>query len=107
MQDPSVPVAIGGVIPQVNVSSIVVPTVAATPVIKGDTALIRGVRTTIQAVIGFFVGLFVVVWAVPGVPEAVISYLQTNWVSLALTFGVSTGTASFVWNLFRKNVINF
>lgn len=72
-----------------------------------DTALIRGVRTAIQAVIGFVTGLVVVVWNVPGVPEAVVSYTSNNIVQLAAAFGISSGLAAFVWNFFRKDVSNF
>lgn len=72
--------------------------------LKGDTALWRGVRTAVQAVIGFVTGLFAVVWAVPGVPEAVHSYVGGHIVQLAVAFGVSSGVAAFVWNALRKDV---
>lgn len=72
-----------------------------------DTALVRGVRTTIQTFIGAFVGLIAVVWAVPGVPEAVIGFVQSNLLSLVVAVGIPTGLTSFLWNLARKDVKNF
>lgn len=74
--------------------------------INKDTAVMRGVRTGIQAIIGFLTGLIAVVWAVPGVPEAVQTYLGNNVVQLALGIGVPAGIAGFVWNYFRKDVEN-
>lgn len=72
--------------------------------LKGDTAVWRGVRTAIQAVVGFFVGLIATVWAVPGVPEAVNNYVSGHIVQLAVAFGVSSGVAAFIWNALRKDV---
>lgn len=69
-----------------------------------DTAVVRGIRTAIQAVIGAFVGLVVTVWAVPGVPEAVGAYLLDNFIPVAIAVGVPSGIAAFVWNALRKNV---
>lgn len=74
---------------------------------SSDTALVRGVRTTIQTFIGAFVGLLAAVWAVPGVPEAVTSYLSNNLVPLLLVVGIPAGVTSFVWNLLRPSVKNF
>lgn len=74
--------------------------------INNDSAVMRGVRTGLQAVIGFVVGLFATVWAVPGVPTAVTNYLSHNVVQLALVFGVPAGVAGFVWNALRKDVPN-
>lgn len=68
-----------------------------------DSAVGRGLKTTVQAIIGFMIGLVVVVWAVPGVPAAVLQYVQHNWVSIALTFGIPSGVASFVWNKFFRS----
>jgi len=79
----------------------------APTVIPGDTALVRGVRTVFQTIIGAFVGLVAVVWAVPGVPEAVTTYLSTNLVQLLLVVGIPAGLTSFVWNLLRPSVKNF
>ena len=74
---------------------------------SSDTALVRGVRTIFQTIIGAFVGLVLAVWAVPGVPEAVTSYISTNLVQLLLVVGIPSGLASFVWNLLRPSVKNF
>ena len=72
--------------------------------LKGDTAVWRGIRTAVQAVIAFFTGLVATVWAVPGVPQAVDSYVSGHLVQLAVGFGVSTGLVAFVWNWVRKDV---
>lgn len=77
--------------------------------INSDTAVGRGVRTAIQAVIGFFTGLVLVVWAVPGVPDAVFAYVTTNLPQFLLLIGVpaaATGVVSWVWNLLRRDVRN-
>ena len=63
-----------------------------------DSALARGIRTFLQAIIGTLVA----VWAVPGVPEVV----GKNIVPLVIAFGVPTGLASFIWNVLRKDVPN-
>lgn len=55
------------------------------------TPKVKGLRTGLQAVAGFVVGLFVTVWAVPGVPEAVTQYLLDNWAILLASLGLSTG----------------
>lgn len=72
--------------------------------LKGDTAVWRGVRTAVQAIIGFVTGLLATVWAVPGVPQAVNSYLSGHVVQLAVGFGLSSGVAAFIWNALRKDV---
>ncbi len=74
--------------------------------LKGDTAVWRGIRTGVQALIGFFTGLLATIWAVPGVPEAVTNYINGHIVQLAVAFGVSTGVAAFIWNVLRKDVKN-
>lgn len=56
-----------------------------------NTPRAKGIRTGLQAVGGFIVGLFTVVWAVPGVPEAVTGYLLDNWLAVVASFGISTG----------------
>lgn len=74
--------------------------------LKNDSAVWRGIRTGVQAVFGFLLGLVATVWAVPGVPEAVTNYLNGHIVELLVAFGFSTGLAAFVWNLLRKDVKN-
>lgn len=69
-----------------------------------DTAIMRGVRTAIQAAIGALVGLVGVIWAVPGVPEAVTAYLQNNIVPILIGIGIPAGLAGFIWNWLRKDV---
>lgn len=71
-----------------------------------DGAPARGLRTAAQAILGLVVGLVVVVWTVPGVPDAVLGYLQHNLVQVALLVGVPSGLVSYVWNLFRKDIPN-
>lgn len=71
-----------------------------------DGAIARGLRTAAQAIIGLVVGLVVVVWQVPGVPEAVTQYLQDNIIKLALAVGIPSGLAGYVWNLLRSDISN-
>jgi hypothetical protein len=73
-------------------------------VLNSDTAVWRGVRTAIQAMIGFVVGLVGTVWAVPGVPAAVNHYVEHNVITLALAVGIPAGIAGFIWNALRKGV---
>ena len=75
--------------------------------LKGDTAIWRGIRTGVQALIGFLGGLLATVWAVPGVPAAVEAYINGHIVQLLVAFGFSTGLAAFLWNVARKDVKNF
>lgn len=66
-----------------------------------NTPAAKGVRTFIQAVPGFFLGLVLTVWAVPGVKEAVIAYVQTDGLallSLLFSGAVFTGLFSFLQN---------
>lgn len=76
-----------------------------------DSATGRGLKTFVQAVIGFIIGLTIALFNVPGVPDAVVSYVQKHAVEMLLGFGlpvsISTGGASFVWNLLRKNIRNY
>lgn len=74
--------------------------------INSDTALMRGVRTALQAGMGLVVGLATTIWAVPGVPDAVVSYLKDNLLPLVLSIGGLSGVAGFVWNLLRRGVKN-
>ena len=78
----------------------------ATVTTNNDSALVRSVRTFLQTLIGVVIGLFVVVWAVPGVPHVVYSYLMDNVVPIALSVGIPSGVASFLWNILRKDVPN-
>lgn len=74
---------------------------------SNDSATGRGLKTAFQAMVGFVIGLATVIWAVPGVPEAVMSYMQDNLSSVLLMVGASSGVVSFIWNLFRKDVPNY
>jgi hypothetical protein len=67
------------------------------------TSFVKGLRTAAQAIIGAFVGLLVVVWAVPGVPEAVVHYLQLNAIGLLVSIGVPSGLAAWGWNAFEAS----
>jgi hypothetical protein len=75
-----------------------------------DSALIRGIRTTLQALLAFMVGLVLAVWQVPGVPEAVHTYISNNLPNTLLAFGLplalGTGLVSFLWNVLRPSVKN-
>jgi precorrin isomerase len=58
----------------------------------------KGLRTALQSIIGVAVGLVVVVWAVPGVPEAVIQYLTDNAIQIALVVGIPSGLVAWLQN---------
>ncbi len=66
------------------------------------TPLNKGVRTALQAIVGALIGLVLVVWAVPGVPEAVIEYAKTNLVPLLLVIGVPSGFVAWLQNRLGK-----
>lgn len=66
------------------------------------TPVVKGVRTGIQAIIGSLIGLVAVVWAVPGVPEAVIEYAKSNWLPILLTIGFPSGLVAYVQNKLGK-----
>lgn len=77
--------------------------------LNSDTAKGRGVRTGIQALIGFVVGLIAAVWAVPGVAEAAWTYVTANLTNVLVLVGlpsVATGVVSWIWNVVRKDVKN-
>jgi hypothetical protein len=66
------------------------------------TPVVKGVRTAFQAMLGSLLGLIAVVWAVPGVPEAVVAYLQANWLPILLTIGVPSGLVAWLQNRLGK-----
>jgi small basic protein len=76
-----------------------------------DSATGRGMKTAVQAIIGFVVGLAIVVWRVDGVPQVIQNYIATHLLEVIMTIGLpvatSTGIVSFVWNLFRRDVPNY
>lgn len=69
----------------------------------------RGLKTVAQAIIGFVAGLILAIWAVPGVPEVIKTYLQTHLMEVILTVGIptalSSGVTSFVWNKFFNDKV--
>lgn len=72
-----------------------------------DSATGRAIKTAVWSISGFVIGLFVTVWAVPGVPNAVVQYAQQNWAQIALTIGIPSGVASFIFNYLRPTVKNY
>ena len=66
------------------------------------TPLNKGVRTALQAIVGALVGLVLVVWAVPGVPEAVTEYAKINAVPLLLAIGIPSGIVAWIQNRLGK-----
>lgn len=62
----------------------------------------KGLRTGLQAVIGSLIGLVAVVWAVPGVPEAVVEYAKSSWLPLLLTVGIPSGLVAWLQNRIGK-----
>lgn len=74
--------------------------------LTNDTAAYRGMRTGIQALVGFVVGLFFVVWNTPGVPQAVQDYLKPYEVELLIWLGIPTvigaGLFGYLTTLYRE-----
>ena len=66
------------------------------------TPVNKGVRTGIQAMIGSVIGLVAVVWAVPGVPEAVVNYAQTYWLPILFGIGIPSGFVAWLQNRLGK-----
>ena len=66
------------------------------------TPVVKGVRTGLQSMVGAIIGLIVVVWAVPGVPEAVVNYLQSYWLPILLSIGVPSGFVAWLQNRLGK-----
>lgn len=66
------------------------------------TPLNKGVRTALQTIVGSLIGLVLAVWAVPGVPEAVIEYAKTNLVPLLLVIGIPSGFVAWLQNRLGK-----
>ena len=67
------------------------------------TPVNKGIRTALQAALGALVGLVAVVWAVPGVPEAVVDYVTSPEVLYLVTaIGVPSGVIAFVQNKLGK-----
>jgi hypothetical protein len=66
------------------------------------TPLDKGVRTALQAIVGALIGLVLVVWAVPGVPEATIEYARTNLIPLLLVIGIPSGVVAWLQNLLGR-----
>lgn len=64
-----------------------------------NTPAVKGVRTSFQVVVAFLVGLVLVVWAVPGVPEAVIQYFKEYGLQTVLGFSGLSGLLSYFQNL--------
>ena len=73
---------------------------------KIDSATGRGLKTTafsaVSAFVIFSTGLLSVIQGVPGCSEAVVSYIQTNALQLALLMGIPAGIFSFVWNMVMR-----
>lgn len=72
-----------------------------------ETAVRKSIRVFVYAILGFASGLISVVWAVPGVPEAVQQYALNNAPQLLLLFGVPTSLVSLIYNLKRDDVRNY
>lgn len=76
-----------------------------------DSKTYKGIVTSIQgfvaAVVLFGTGFFGAINQVPGCTDAVVNYLRDNFLLLASYFGVGSGVASVVWNLFRPSVKSY
>lgn len=71
-------------------------------VVNKNTPEGKGIRTALQSMGGLLVGLVVVVWAVPGVPEAVTAYLTQNTITLLLSVGVPAGIIAWLQNVMEE-----
>lgn len=74
-----------------------------------DSAVSRGIKTALQALITFVIGLIIVVANVPGVTDAIVTYTKDHALEVVVAFGVplsvGTGLTSFLYNwLWRKDV---
>ena len=58
----------------------------------------RGLRTALQTLAGVALGLFTTVWAVEGVPEAVMNYLSSQALLLVGTSSVFAGVIGYLMN---------
>ena len=63
-----------------------------------DSATIKALRTIAQTVFG----LFIAVWAVPGVPEVVKTYLINNLPTVFLAVGIPAGIITIVWHVLKQ-----
>ena len=76
---------------------------------QDDSAKGRGIRTSLQALIGIFTGLFLAVWRVDGVPEVVWGYVTNNLSGALLLIGLPagvTGVVSYIWNRQSRHLPN-
>lgn len=58
--------------------------------LTNNTASYKGVRTSLQAFAAFVVGLILVIWNTPGVPQNVTNYIRPYEMSFLLWLGVPT-----------------
>lgn len=72
-----------------------------------DSAVGRSLKTLVQSVSGFIIGLLIVVWTIPGVPQAVTQYTYNHIFEVLVMAGVPSAAISLVWNLLRKDVKNY
>lgn len=67
-----------------------------------NTVLGKGLRTAVQAFVAFVVGLIVTVLHVPGVPEAIGTYVSGHLmdvlVMVGLPFAITSGIVAFIQN---------
>ena len=62
----------------------------------------KGIRTAIQTVAGLVIGLVSVIWAVPGVPEAVVEYVRENALLIVASVSIPSGVVSYLQNKIGK-----
>ena len=75
-----------------------------------NTATRNSIEVALKALVGFVSGLVVVIWAVPGVQEAVVDYVTKNWMQVALAVGIPsafTGLINFWFDWQKKGMRNF
>jgi small basic protein len=79
--------------------------IITTSVVPPRTPAVHGLHTAWQSVVGTVIGLFVVVWGVPGVPDAFVNYLSSNAVGILVTVGVPSGIVSWLFNLYQARKV--
>lgn len=78
---------------------------------KSNSATVSGLRataiTTVSAFLVFSTGLWTVLHSIPGCSDAVINYITSNAVQLALMLGVPTGLVTLVVGILTPKKPNY
>ncbi len=75
-----------------------------------NTATTNSLEVALKALVGFVSGLVVVIWAVPGVQEAVLDYVSNHWMEVVAIVGVPsvfTGLINLAMDWRKKGIRNY